>query len=60
LTLYLDASVIVPAFIDEQLSLHVRRFLGSLDGPPLLSDFAAGEFASAVARRCRVAHIIPD
>jgi hypothetical protein len=55
LTRYLDASVIVPAFIDEPPWLRVRRLFGSLDGPPMLSDFAAGEFASAVVRRFRMA-----
>jgi uncharacterized protein len=55
LTLYLDASVIVPAFIDEPLSLSVRRLLGDAAEPTLISDVAGGEFASAVARRFRMA-----
>jgi predicted nucleic acid-binding protein len=54
---YLDASVIVPYFIDETHSPGVSHFIDSLTAPPVLSDFAIGEFASAVARRVRMASL---
>jgi uncharacterized protein len=59
LSLYLDASVIVPAFVDEAKSPAVTGLFQRLSSPALISDFAAGEFASAVARRLRMSVLQP-
>lgn len=55
--IYLDASVIVPRFIEEPMSDTVARWIMSLDDTLVVSTFAAGEFASAVARLARVGQL---
>ena len=57
MSLYCDASVIVPAIIEEPLSGAVAALLQGQSRAVLVSDFAAGEFASAVARRFRMAEL---
>jgi predicted nucleic acid-binding protein len=54
MSVYLDASVLVPLFIDDLHTSRAQSFL--LGSTPLLvvSDFAAAEFASAVSRRVRM------
>jgi predicted nucleic acid-binding protein len=59
MTHYLDASVLVPLFVSEPRSPVVATFLGALAQPPLVSNFAAGEFASAIARRMRMTELTP-
>ena len=52
--LYLDASVLVALLTDDPLSARTDRFLRDSTPVLLLSDFAAAEFASAIARRVRM------
>lgn len=54
MSLYLDASVIVPAFIREDKSDAVERLFQLASEPMTLSNFASGELASAIARRTRM------
>jgi uncharacterized protein len=50
---YLDASVVVPAFIDQTTSTAVDAFLAEWSGELIVSEFAAAEVASAVSRLVR-------
>lgn len=54
MSLYLDASVIVPLFIREASSDTVRAFVAEQDASLCISSYAAGEFASAVSRLVRM------
>ncbi|WP_439545542.1 type II toxin-antitoxin system VapC family toxin [Sandarakinorhabdus sp.] len=54
---YLDASVLVPAFVTEDHSSAVSDWLANLPATAEISDFAAGEFASAIARRVRMGQL---
>ena len=57
---YLDASVLVALFTNDALTSRAEDLLRK--GLPTLavSDFAAAEFASAVARRVRTAELLAD
>lgn len=56
MSVYLDASVLVPLFIDDIFTARSRAFLQS--GPEILvSDFARAEFASVVGRAVRTGDI---
>jgi uncharacterized protein len=55
LTLYLDASVLIPLFIAEKRSNDVENTL--MGQIAIVSDFAAAEFSSGVARRVRMGEI---
>jgi predicted nucleic acid-binding protein len=50
LTLYLDTSVIVPLFVPEPSTELVTALLEGNPTPLLITEFAAGEFASALSR----------
>ena len=52
--LYLDASVIVALFTEDALSAQADALLRSATDVSFISDFAAAEFASAVARKVRM------
>jgi uncharacterized protein len=52
---YFDASVLVPMLVQEPASASIDRFLEALSDRPVVSDFAAGEVASALARLVRMA-----
>lgn len=60
MTVYLDTSVIVPLFMDEAFSSRSHDFLRSRAPVCLVSDFAAAEFSSALARRVRMGELIVD
>lgn len=51
--LYLDASVLVALFTNDDLSDRATALL-SPGATPVVSDFAAAEFASAIARLVRI------
>jgi predicted nucleic acid-binding protein len=51
LSVYLDASVILPILIEEPASDLVDRFMMELDDDLIVSEFAAAEVASALSRR---------
>jgi hypothetical protein len=53
LSLYLDASALLPAFIPEPSSATVAAFLRAADDALLVGTFAAAEVASAVSRLAR-------
>jgi predicted nucleic acid-binding protein len=58
---YLDASLIVALFTNDPLSSRADAFLRSQAPLLIVSDFAAAEFASAVARRARTGEMTrPD
>lgn len=50
---YLDASVLVALFTEDALSAQADALLRASGAPSIVSDFAAAEFASAVARKFR-------
>jgi len=55
LNLYLDASALLPLFIDEPKTQRAQELLrGSI---LVISDFAVAEFSSGVARRARLGEI---
>ena len=54
MSLYLDASAVVPLLVKEAMSSAVERMLKDADQLFLVSEFAAGEVASAIARQFRI------
>jgi predicted nucleic acid-binding protein len=55
LKIYLDASVLVSLFATDAHSAKADIALKTTKPVPVVSDFAAAEFASAIARRVRPA-----
>jgi hypothetical protein len=53
-TLYLDASVVVPTLIAEATSPEVDRFFLAPAEPLMVGEFAAAETASAISRLVRM------
>jgi predicted nucleic acid-binding protein len=53
-SVYLDASVLVALFTQDALSSRAERYLTRTAPILLVGDFAAAEFASAIARRVRM------
>jgi uncharacterized protein len=51
---YLDTSLLVAFFTDDALNARAEGFLAGASSPLIVSDFAAAEFASAVARFVRM------
>jgi uncharacterized protein len=60
LSVYLDASVLVPLIVPDTHSVRADAFMDSQPTDLVLSDFAAAEFASAVARLVRMSELRPD
>ena len=56
-SVYLDASVLVPIFVEEPGSTRAEAFVGRAGQVLIVSDFAAAEFASAIARRRRMREV---
>jgi predicted nucleic acid-binding protein len=56
-SVYLDASILVPLFKDDRFSSRSEAFLDGNDQMLLVSDFAIAEFASAIARHVRMRNI---
>jgi uncharacterized protein len=52
-SIYLDASVLVPLFINDPFTSRAKAFLHSDAWMLIVSDLAAAEFASAIARQVR-------
>jgi predicted nucleic acid-binding protein len=50
---YLDASVLVAFFTDDHFTLRADAFLDGYEDVLIISDFAAAEFASVIARQVR-------
>jgi predicted nucleic acid-binding protein len=55
LSLYLDASALLPLFIEETNTLKAHQLLRG--NVLIVSDFAIAEFSSGVARRVRAGKI---
>lgn len=53
MSVYLDASVLVSLFTTDPHTRRAERFLRAAPQLPVVGDFAAAEFASAIARRVR-------
>lgn len=57
---YLDASVLVALLTNDPLTPRADAFMRSRTPVLIISDFAAAEFASAIARRVRTGEITAD
>ena len=60
MSVYLDASVLVALLMVDALTARVDAFLRANTPVLIVSDFAATEFASAIARRVRTGDITAD
>ncbi|MEW6017482.1 MAG: type II toxin-antitoxin system VapC family toxin [Pseudomonadota bacterium] len=60
MSLYLDASAILPILVEEPASGAVDAFLSELAEPPVVSAVAAGETASAISRLVRMGRVDAD
>ncbi len=60
MSVYLDASVLLPTLIDEPGSGAVERFLAGVDDGVVISEFAAAEVASGMSRLVRTRLITSD
>lgn len=60
MSVYLDASVLVSFFGNDDLTPRADRFLRQNPGTVLVSDLAAAEFGSAVGRRVRMRQFSAD
>jgi predicted nucleic acid-binding protein len=56
-SIYLDASVLVAIFTEDPFTARANHFLASNTHPLMLSDFAAAELASAIARLVRMGEL---
>lgn len=54
MTVYLDASVLVPRLVEEPYTAAVDAYLAGNSEALLISDFAAAEVASALSRLVRM------
>lgn len=54
MTAYLDTSAMVPIHVAEATSGAMAELIGAIESVPYISDFGAGEFASAIARLARM------
>ena len=59
-SVYLDASVLVPLFVDDRHTSRAHEFLASSKPRLVVSDFASAEFASALSRRVRTSEMSPE
>lgn len=53
----LDASAVVPLFIDDAFSERIETYFIAHAPDIIVSDFAAAEFASVIARRVRMGQL---
>ena len=60
MSVYVDASVLVALFTDDALAIRADGFLRTRSPVVIVSDFAAAEFASAIARHVRMRAIRSD
>ncbi len=60
MSVYLDASVLVALLMVDALTARADAFFRANTPVLIVSDFAAAEFASAVARRVRTGDITAD
>ena len=60
MSLYLDASVVVALLTDDPFTRRADTFLRNNASVLIVSDFAAAEFASVIARHVRTEDITPN
>ena len=60
MSVYYDASVLVPLFMQEAFTARAESFLRLRPHIVTVSDFTAAEFASALARRVRTGELLPE
>lgn len=60
MSVYLDASVLLPMMVTEPNSDSVQQFLSSVGTELWVSEFAAAEFASGISRLLRMGLLAPD
>ncbi len=60
MSIHVDASVLVSLFSNDALSARADAFLRAHPSILIVSDFAAAEFASAIARRVRTRLLTAD
>jgi predicted nucleic acid-binding protein len=60
MSVYLDASMLIPLFMKEAFTERAERYCDSNLGVVVVSDFAAAEFASALARRVRTSELLTE
>lgn len=51
---YIDTSVIVPSYCEEQHTSRVKKFLKSLKFPPIISSLTLVELYSALSKKIRM------
>jgi len=56
-SLYLDASILVPLVAPDSLAGQAEAFFGKIKTPLSVSDLAAAEVASAVSRKVRMREV---
>ena len=59
MSVYLDASVMLPTLVEEPASAAVDDFITHCDEPLVISEFAAAEVASALSRLVRTGLLQP-
>lgn len=60
MSLYLDASMLVPLHVEEPLSIELDRWFKSTPHRMVISDLAAAEFVSAISRQVRMDLLDPE
>jgi uncharacterized protein len=60
LRLYLDTSVLVPLYVEENASEAVASLVTSSDAPPIVSNWAEAEFVAAITGRERQGRLTSD
>lgn len=60
MSLYLDASILIPLVIEEDASAQVEQALATAGQPLIVSEYAAAEAASGVSRLVRMSQLAPD
>ena len=57
MSVYLDASFLIPLFVVDAHTLRARTYLKGLTDDLIVSNFAAAEFASGIARLVRMSEL---
>lgn len=60
MSVYLDASVLVPLFVNDTFSDRAESLLQAASANFVVSDFLRAEFASVIARMVRVGQVTSD
>ena len=60
MSVYFDASTLLPALVRDAFSPAVDAFVARLPEPPLVSEFAAAEVAAALGRMARSGVLTED